>query len=70
MAAMEMDLTLAALVAGLALMGAMSYVERRPRKGLDPRLLPTTPFMFAGAMVAILAAVHLLTVLGIQLPKR
>ncbi len=70
MGAMEMDLTLAALIAGLALVGAMSYMERRPRKGLDPSLLPTTPFMFAGALVALLAAVHLLTVLGIQLPRR
>ncbi len=70
MAAMELDLTVGALVAGLALTGAMSLIERRPRKSLEPRLLPTTPFMFAGAVIAILAAVHLLTVLGIQLPRR
>jgi uncharacterized membrane protein len=70
MAAMEMSLTVAALVAGLALMGAMSLLERRPRQNLNPRLLPTTPFMFAGALVALLAAVHLLTVFGIELPKR
>jgi len=70
MAAMEMTLTVGALVAGLALMGAMSVLERRPRQNLDPRLVPTTPLMFAGALVAILAAVHLLTVLGVQLPKR
>jgi len=65
-----MTLTVGALVAGLALMGAMSVLERRPRANLDPRLVPTTPLMFAGALVAILAAVHLLTVLGVQLPKR
>ena len=65
-----MTLTVGALVAGLALMGAMSVLERRPRQNLDPRLVPTTPLMFAGALVAILAAVHLLTVLGVQLPKR
>jgi hypothetical protein len=70
MTAMDMTLTLGALLAGLALMGAMSYVERRPRQNLDARLVPTTPLMFAGALVAILAAVHLLTVLGVQLPKR
>jgi hypothetical protein len=70
MAAMEMTLTVAALVAGLALVGAMSYVEHRPRHNLDTRLLPTTPLMFAGALVAILAAVHLLGVFGIHLPQR
>lgn len=70
MAAMEMDLTLGALAAGLALMGTMSFLEHRPRRGLNPRLLPTTPLMFAGAVIAILAAAHLLTVFGVHLPKR
>ena len=65
-----MTLTLGALIAGLVLMGTVSLIERRPRKSLNPPLLPTTPFMFAGALVAILAAVHLLTVLGVQLPQR
>ena len=70
MAPMEMALTLGALAAGLALMGTMSFLEHRPRDGLNTRLLPTTPFMFAGAVIAILAVVHLLTVFGVQLPRR
>jgi hypothetical protein len=70
MAAMETTLTVAALVAGLVLVAVMSLIERRPRKDLSPRLLPTALLMFAGALVAILAAAHLLTVLGIQVPRR
>ncbi len=70
MAPMEMALTLGTLAAGLVLMGTMSFIEHRPRKDLEPRLLPTTPFMFAGAVIAILAVVHLLTVFGVQLPRR
>jgi len=70
MAAMEMDITLGALIAGLALMGAMSFLEHRPRRGLNPRLLPTTPFLFAGALIALLAGAHLLTIFGVRLPGR
>jgi len=70
MAPMEMDLTLGALALGLALMGTMSFIEHRPRRGLKPRLVPTTPFMFAGALIALLAGAHLLTIFGLRLPGR
>jgi hypothetical protein len=58
--------TLAALTAGLALAGLMAWLERRPRQSLNPRLIPTTPFLFAGTLLAILAFVHLLNLLGVH----
>ncbi len=63
---METTVTVAALVVGLGLVGASSWLERRPRDLARPRLLPTTPVMFAGALLSLLAAVHLLTIFGIH----
>jgi hypothetical protein len=65
---MEMAVTVGALVAGAGLVGAMSWIERQPRNLLAPRLVPTTPLMFLGAFVALLAAVHLLTIFGLSKP--
>ncbi len=62
----ELSITLAVLVAGLALAGLMAWLERRPRQSLDPRLIPTTPFLFAGTLLAILAFVHLLNLWGVH----
>jgi hypothetical protein len=53
-----------ALVGGLVLVIAMIILEKRPRKGLTPRLIPTTPVMFAGVIVMMLALIHLLTIAG------
>ena len=62
---MEIYITAAALIGGLALSVAMVWLERRPRRGLEPRLIPTTPFLFVGILLFILAAVHTLTLLGV-----
>jgi hypothetical protein len=62
---MEIFMTGAALIGGFALSAAMVWLERRPRRGLEPRLIPTTPFLFAGILLVILAAVHTLTLLGV-----
>jgi hypothetical protein len=67
---MEWTLTIAALAAGTGLAGSMVWLERRPRTDLSPRLVPTTPVMFAGILIAILALVHMLTLTGIELPPR
>ena len=64
--AMEVFLTVAALVGGLALSLAMVWLERRPRRDLNPRLLPTTPFMFVGVLLFILAVVNTLSLLGVS----
>ena len=63
---MELAITYSALAAGLAVVGLMSWLERRPRKGLNPPLVPTTPVFFAGMLVAVLAFVHLLNLSGIH----
>jgi hypothetical protein len=62
----EIWITLAALVFGIALAATMAVIERRPRSDLAPRLLPTTPVMFIGALVGLLALVHLLNLWGIH----
>ena len=60
MTRVESFLTLAALLAGLALAAAMIWLERKPRARLEPRLIPTTPIMFLGLLIVIVAAAHLL----------
>ena len=67
---MEWTLTLAAFATGTGLAGTMVWLEKRPRTDLSPRLVPTTPLMFAGILIAILALVHMLTLTGIELPAR
>lgn len=62
----ELWLTLAALAAGVLLAAAAVVLERRPRRGIDPVLVPTTPLLFIGAVVGLLALVHLLNLWGIH----
>jgi len=67
---MEMTITLGALAAGLAIAGLAVWAERRPRDSLDPRLIPTTPIMFVGVLMVLLALVHLMTLFGVQTGRR
>ena len=67
---MELAITYSALAAGVGLMAAMAWLERRPRESFDVRLVPTTALLFTGALIAILAVVHLLRLYGIELPQR
>jgi hypothetical protein len=62
----EYVITWAALAFGLALVGLMSWRERRPRRGFDAPLIPTTPVMFIGGLIALLALVHLVNLAGIH----
>jgi hypothetical protein len=62
----EMLLTYGGLALGLALVAIMVWLERRPRKSLDPRLVPTTPLMFLGAFICIVTVVHIVNSLGIH----
>jgi hypothetical protein len=55
---------------GVGLIVLMCWRESRPKKSLDVPLLPTTPFLLAGAFLAILALVHLMTLYDIQPPPR
>ena len=58
---MDFYLTIFALVLGLGLVGLSSFIDRRRRKTFNPGLIPMLPVMFAGAIIALLAAAHLLT---------
>ena len=63
---LEFWLTISGLVLGFALAATMAILERRPRRDINPRLVPTTPFMFAGVLIGLLALVHLLNLSGIH----
>jgi hypothetical protein len=67
---LEQILTIAALVFGVGLAASMVWIERRPKKELKVSLVPTTPFMFIGALIAIVAVAYLLAIYGIKLPER
>jgi len=62
----ELWITLALLLGGAGLTAVMAWLERRPRNSLAPRLLPTTPFLLAGGLIAMLALVHLINLLGLH----
>jgi len=66
----EISLTYGGLVLGLALVAIMAWLERRPRKSLDPRLVPTTPLMFLGAFICLVAVVHIVNTFGIHTGRR
>jgi hypothetical protein len=66
----EMSLTYGGLVLGIALVAIMVWVEKRPRKSLDPRLVPTTPLMFIGAFICLVAVVHIVNTFGIHTGRR
>ena len=61
---MSLEITIALLAAGLVISGAMIWLERRPRKDLNVWMIPTTPFLMVGVVMALMAAVHLLSLLG------
>ncbi len=54
----------------LALVAIMAWLERRPRKSLDPRMVPTTPLMFLGAFICLIAVVHIVNTFGIHTGRR
>ena len=61
---METSITIGALVAGVMLVAIMRLREARKRASLDVPLLPTTPVMFLGIVMILLASVHLLGLFG------
>jgi hypothetical protein len=62
----ELSFTFSALLIGVCVIAVMVWLERRPRKSLDPNLVPTTLFMFLGAFVSLIAVVHLVNLFGLH----
>lgn len=62
----QLIVTLAVLALGLILIVTMVVLERRPRTSLTPRMIPTTPVMLLGALIAILSIVHLVNLYGLH----
>lgn len=65
-----MLLTYGGLALGLVLVAVMAWLERRPRKSLNPRMVPTTPLMFLGAFICLIAVIHIVNSFGIHTGKR
>jgi hypothetical protein len=66
----ETIITAVALVAGICLIAYAAIAERRPRQSLNPRLIPTTPLLFIGVVIVLLALLHIATIAGVKLPSR
>jgi len=62
----EMSLTFGGLALGMAIVAVMVWIERRPRNSLEPQLVPTTPLMFMGAFICLVALVHIVNIYGIH----
>jgi hypothetical protein len=62
----QLAVTLGVLAAGAGTTGAMVMLEKRPRRSLKPRLIPTTPILIAAGFVTVLAVVHLVNLLGVH----
>ena len=66
----EISLTYGGLALGLVLVAVMVWLERRPRKSLNPRMVPTTPLMFLGAFICLIAVIHIVNTFGIHTGRR
>ena len=66
----EMSLTYGGLALGMTLVAIMVWLEKRPRKSLGPRMLPTTPLMFLGVFICLIAVVHIVNTFGIHTGRR
>ena len=66
----EISLTYGGLALGVALVAVMAWIEKRPRKSLEPSLVPTAPLMFLGAFICLVAVVHIVNSFGIHTGKR
>lgn len=63
-------ITIGVLILSAALIGYLSWLEKQPRKRLEPRLIPTTPAIILFAFIGLLALVHLANLYGIHTGRR
>lgn len=66
----EFAITVAVFAACAAIVGTLAWLERRPRKSLSPRLIPTTPLILIFGFIGLLALVHLANMYGIHTGNR
>ncbi len=66
----QLWLTIAVLLASVAVVGYLSWLERRPRTSLAPRMIPTTPVLMLFGFIALLALVHLVNLYGVHTGRR
>ena len=50
----------------VAAIGGLVFHERKPRKSLNPSLLPSTALMLGIGIMSLLALVHIVNLLGIH----
>lgn len=62
----ELWISIGVFLLSAGMVGFLSWLERRPRKRLEPRLIPTTPVIILCAFIAIVALVHLANLYGIE----
>lgn len=62
----EIAITWSVFGFGVLLVVLMCWRESRPSKSMEVSIWPTTPFLLAGAFIAVLAVVHLLTLYGVN----
>ena len=58
---MSLELTVVLLVVSVALAGVAFVMQRRPRDGFDPPLVPWTAIQVVAVVVAMLMAAHLVS---------
>jgi amino acid transporter len=59
-------ITLAIALAAMTVVGVVVWRERQPRQSLNPSLVPATPLLLFSGIVALLAIVHLVNLLGVH----
>ena len=58
---MSLELTVVLLVVSVALAGVAFVMQRRPREGFDPPVVPWTAIQVVAVVVALLMAAHLVS---------
>jgi amino acid transporter len=59
-------ITLLVFLAASSAIGWVIWRDKKPRESLSPGLVPTLPVMMFSGIVALLALVHLVNLLGIH----
>jgi hypothetical protein len=62
----EFWLTLGVFLTASCIAAAMVWLERRPKKDLNPSLFPTTFILLLSGAIVVLAGIHLLNLIGLH----